>query len=67
MDITPFGYLHLFGRYSPFIGSVIIENIAISKTLTKRTFGKLIKVDAAYGISAAGLTVRFSRPALGCG
>jgi putative membrane protein len=45
-------YLHLFAVVI-LAGSVIIENMAIAKTVTKEDIHQLLKVDAAYGISAA--------------
>lgn len=51
MDIL-IRYLHLFAVVI-LAGSVIIENMAISKTVTKEDIRQLVKVDAAYGISAA--------------
>lgn len=53
MDIL-IRYLHLFAVFT-LVGSVIIENIAISKTLNQEDIRQLIKVDAAYGLSAGAV------------
>ncbi len=50
MDIL-LRYLHLFAVFI-LAGSLIIENIAIAKTLAKEDIRQLLKVDAAYGMSA---------------
>jgi len=51
MDIL-IRYLHLFAVFI-LAGSLIIENIAIAKTVSKEDIRQLLKVDAAYGLSAA--------------
>ncbi len=50
MDIL-IRYLHLFAVLV-LAGTLIIENIAIAKTVGKEDIRQLLKVDAVYGLSA---------------
>lgn len=45
-------YLHLFAVIV-LAGTLIIENIAINKQISREDLRNLLKVDAAYGLSAA--------------
>jgi len=44
-------YLHLFAVFV-LAGTVIIENMAMARQITREDLRNLLKVDAAYGISA---------------
>lgn len=44
-------YLHLFAVIV-LAGTIIIENIAINKTISREDLRNLLKVDAIYGLSA---------------
>ena len=49
-------YLHLFAVLV-LAGTIIIENIAVNKTISREDLRNLLKVDAIYGISAGFVAI----------